>query len=185
MRITMWNRSQKLLLALSLGVNVAFIAIWVAHAVPNMIAEQRVARNVADHAAVSSPLHREIGVTAEQWKEIEPHVRYFQKKAQEQRRMISALRGQLMELLASASVDEAAIRAKQEEILSGQREMQTLVIQLLLKEKQILTSDQQRALLRVIHQHCSCREESGYHKNGIGRVLSDDLSSRRGDNDPK
>lgn len=79
-----------------------------------------------------------------------------------------------MELLAEVKVDEKAIRAKQEEILAGQEGMQNLVIELLLKEKEILTPEQQKALLKVIHQHCNCLENNERGSRGIGRVLSDD-----------
>ena len=182
MRKTMWNNWQKPLLALSIGLNAAFIALWLAHAVPELIADQKKLKSGSDDAAVPSIIHRQIGVKPEQWEQIGPHVRDFQRKAKDQRRMIRALRGQLMELLASPTVDERAIKAKQEEILSGQRQMQNFVIELLLKEKEILTPEQQRALLEVIHQHCNCGEEDGSYGRGIGRVLSNDESTRSGEN---
>lgn len=173
----MWNKLRIPLLTLSVTLNVAFVAVWLAHTIPDLFTEFRFSQNVSDHASISSSLYRELGVTSEQWEQMEPHIQHFRENAEDQRRKISMLRGQLMELLAEAKVDEKAIRAKQEEILAGQEGMQNLVIELLLKEKEILTPEQQKALLKVIHQHCNCLENNERGSRGIGRVLSDDKES--------
>jgi Spy/CpxP family protein refolding chaperone len=166
------------------SLNVAFIAIWLAHTAPGLITTQDNSKGVVDNAAVSSSIYRELGVTPEQWNQIKPYIERFREKAKEQRRTIGAFRDQLMELLAAASVEETAIRAKQEEILSGQRRMQDLVIEFLLKEKEILTGEQQQALLKVIHKYCTFGEACGSSGNGLGRMLIDDsLPLRSGGNE--
>ncbi len=169
----MWNKLKIPLFTLSVTLNVAFVAVWLAHTVPDLFTEFRVSHNVSDPAPISSSLYRELGVTSEQWNQMEPHIQHFRENAEDQRRKISMLRGQLMELLAEANVDEKALRAKQREILAEQQGMQNLVIELLLKEKEILTPEQQKALLKVIHQHCNCLENKEGSSRGIGRMLSD------------
>ena len=170
----MGNRIQKPLLVLSLSLNAAFVAMWLMHAFAGSVAVNGESHDAMENAAVSSSVHREIGVTTDQWELIEPHIARFRREAQEQRQAIGALRSRLIELLAADEVNEAAIRAAQEEILAGQRGMQDLVIGLLLKEKEILTSEQQRALLRVIHHQCKCGEQAGSSCVKVGRMLLDD-----------
>jgi Spy/CpxP family protein refolding chaperone len=74
-------------------------------------------------------------------------------------------------------VDEIAIRAKQEEILAGQRQMQNVVIDHLLKEKEILSAEQAKKLIQSLCEQC--RHEGGGMGSakhlGLGRVLTDYL----------
>jgi Spy/CpxP family protein refolding chaperone len=170
----MWNKFQKPLLVLSLGLNLAFVAIWLVHTAPGLVTAQKEPPEVVENAAVSSSLHRELGVTSDQWSRIEPQILRFRQSAREQQQTIQTLRDQLIGLLAAGDVNMFAIRAKQDEILAGQRRMQDLVIGLLLQEKEILTSEQERALLNVIHQQCKCGGDSGSSGAGFGRMLIND-----------
>jgi Spy/CpxP family protein refolding chaperone len=173
----MWNKFQKPLLVLSLSLNLAFIAIWLMHTVPGSVTAQKESPDAIENAEVSSSLHRELGVTPDQWTRIEPHILGFRQSAREQRQTIGTLRGQLIDLLADDKVNISAIRAKQEEILAGQRRMQNLVIDLLLQEKGVLTPEQQRALLKLIHQQCKCGEESNSSGPGFKDTLINDSQS--------
>jgi Spy/CpxP family protein refolding chaperone len=173
----MWNLIRKPLLALSLGLNLAFVAIWLGHSFPAWNIGQKVTNTTAGHSSVPSVLHRKIGVTPEQWEQIEPIILDFREKAENQRQMITSLRGQLMELLIMSDVDETAIRSKQEEILAGQRRMQNLVIDHLLKEKKLLSADQAKKLLQSLCEQC--RPNGGMvPAKGFGHVLNEHL---RGD----
>ncbi len=165
----MWNNLRKSLFAMSVGLNLAFIAIWLVHSLSATGAGDKPSRLTVD-SAVPLAIHREIGVTEEQWRKIEPLVRDFRKKAVEQRQKTRALRGQLMDLLAIANVDEAAVREKQEEILAGQRRMQNLVIDHLLKEKEFLSPEQAKRLMQSL---CEQRRHGGGMGagKGFGRVL--------------
>lgn len=158
----MWNRLKKPLIALSVGLNIAFIAIWLVHAVPHLIPDRQSLKSAPGEGP--DFIHRKIGVSAEQWRQIAPHLRDFRQKARDHRQIIGRLREQLMELLAAPSVDNQAVREKQKEILAKKKIMQNLVIELLLEEKKILTVDQRRELLSAIHQHCRCKEAG---RNGI------------------
>lgn len=168
----MWNRLKKPLIALSVGLNLAFIAIWLMHAVPHLAPDRQTPKSVDSDRP--DFLHRKIGVSAEQWQQIAPHLREFRKKARDQRQTIRTLRGQLMDLLAEPSVEKQAVREKQKEILANKRIMQNLVIELLLEEKKILTADQQRELLSAIHQHCTCSEAGRNGSERLGPMLRND-----------
>ncbi|MFP3983415.1 MAG: Spy/CpxP family protein refolding chaperone [Desulfurivibrionaceae bacterium] len=165
----MWNRLKKPLIALSVGLNIAFIAIWLMHAVPGLAPDRQNLKSVDSDRP--DPLHRKIGVTDEQWQQIKPLLREYRKKAQDRIRTIRRLRGELMDLLASSSVEEEAIREKEKEILANKRIMQDLVIELLLEEKKILTVEQQKELLSAIHQHCTCNEAGRKGRERLGPLL--------------
>jgi Spy/CpxP family protein refolding chaperone len=168
----MWNKFKKPLLAFSVGLNVAFIAIWLVSAVPGSVTEQAAQREIAGSATTLS-LHSELGLTPDQRELIEPQIQRFREQAEDQCETIRTLRAQLMELLAAATVDETAIRAKQDEILAGQRRMQDLVVELLLKEKEILSPKQQGMLLKAIHRQCNCGETGGCaYGSGLGPAPS-------------
>jgi Spy/CpxP family protein refolding chaperone len=169
----MWNLIRKPLLALSLGLNLAFVGIWLGHSIPGWTPGHKVSKTSAGHPSVSSLLHREIGVTPEQWRHIEPIIVDFREKAENQRQIITSLRGQLMDLLIMPEVDESVIRSKQEEILAGQRRMQNLVIDHLLKEKKLLSPDQAKKLLQSLCEQC--RHDGGTVSSGkgFGRMLTE------------
>jgi Spy/CpxP family protein refolding chaperone len=188
MRKIMWNNLRKPLLALSLGLNLAFVGVWLAHSISGANVGQSVSKTVADHStnhsaghnAIPSSLHREIGVTPEQWQQIEPIIRDFREKARTQRRKVTALRAQLMDLLSLPAIDETAIRAKQEEILAGQRQMQNLVIDHLLKEKKLLSPNQAKKLIQSLCEQCR-REGAKVNitGGGFGRMLDEHSSYDR------
>ena len=101
------------------------------------------------------PLHRELGVTNEQWQRLEPRLAQFHQTAQAVCRQTQAKRAELVDLIA-AGTDRTAIAARQEEILAGQRRMQELVIEQLRAEKEVLTAEQQRKLFDMIRAHSGC-----------------------------
>ena len=172
----MWDNLRKPLFSLSVGLNLSFIAMWLVHSLSAPGDAGGLPRPKID-VAVPSGLHREIGVTEEQWRKIEPLVLDFRKKASRQRQEISALRGQLMDLLTMPEVDEAAIRKMQEEILAGQRRMQNLVIDHLLKEKEFLSPEQGKRLMQSLCEQCP--DDSGMVSGkGFGRVLDEKTGFR-------
>lgn len=168
----MWNNLRKPLFALSLGLNLAFVAIWLGHSIPGWTTGQKVTKMIAGHSSVPSLLHREIGVTPEQWEQIEPIILDFREKTGTQRQRINSLRSQLLDLLTMPEEDEAAIRSKMEEILVSQRQMQNMIIDHLLKEKEILSPEQAKKLMQSLCEQC--RHDGGMVSGkGIGRVLDE------------
>lgn len=164
----MWERLRTPLLVLSVSLNAAFIAFWLAQAMPglNKVKVQPATENGVGSSEGLAALHREIGVSPEQWEGIEPHVRNFRDETEAQLTIMGGLHDQLMALLAAPDLAETAIRAKQEEILAGQRRMQDLVLELLRREKDILTLTQRQALLQAIHQSCTVAKQNCSHADG-------------------
>lgn len=147
----MWKRTAPLLIVLSLAMNVAFIGAWVVHVVR---ADQLV--DEAEEGAVWCPLHRVLGVTEEQWKRIEPRISEFRHRSQMIRSEMNRLRIELIELVAADEPDMEAIAARQEQIRAGHEQMQELVIEHLLAEKEMLTDEQRMELFDLLRERIAC-----------------------------
>jgi Spy/CpxP family protein refolding chaperone len=152
----MWKKAKPLLILLSVGLNVAFVIAWAAHAIPSRTGCPWGGPGDKGGAGVWCPLHRQLGTSEKQWKEIEPRLRQFQERSQETCRHVNQLRGELIDLVAAPEPDRAAIEAKQKEILAGQGKMQAMVIEHLLAERQSLTPEQQKQLFEMIRRRAGC-----------------------------
>jgi len=147
----MWKKIAPLLVVLSIGLNVAFIGAWVVR-----VAQAKAAADGRQDAGIWCPLHRELGVTPEQWRQIEPRLVEFRRQSQAIRSDMNRLRSEMIDVIASDKPDLEAIAAKHVEIRAGQERMQQLVIDRLLSEKRILTAPQQEELFRLIRQQMRC-----------------------------
>jgi Spy/CpxP family protein refolding chaperone len=144
------------LIVLSVAFNLAFIGVWAATAVTG--SPGRVSQDLDLNAAggIWCPLHRQLGVSPQQWDQIEPRLQEFRTAAAAICQGVNGKRAEMIGLLAAHEPDRAAIVAKQEEILAGQRSMQDLVIRHLLGEKQVLTPEQQTRLFDLLRQRSAC-----------------------------
>ncbi len=156
----MWKKIAPLLIVLSIALNIAFVGIWTVRAVR--------AAHWGDgglrHGKVWSPLHRQLNVTDEQWRAIEPQLTDFQKAARGVSEDVNRHRAELLDLIAAAEPDREALHAKQDDILAGQRRMQELVIDHLLSQKDVLTPVQQRELFDMM------RRRTGRIGHGPGKM---------------
>jgi Spy/CpxP family protein refolding chaperone len=173
----MWKQAKPALVLLSIALNVAFAGVWLAYAAVSRVESQEKRCEPGDSASVWCPLHRELNVSAEQWKEIEPRLRAFRASADEICRQISELRRGIIDQLAAPNPDLDAIKAKQGEILAGQRKMQALVIEQLTNEKKVLTAEQQQRLFEMLRSRSACDRGGPMlvpgrgHEGGIGQTL--------------
>ncbi|MBI4776130.1 MAG: periplasmic heavy metal sensor [Deltaproteobacteria bacterium] len=150
----MFSKIRGAILALSIGLNLAFVGTWSIQAFPGWMTPLIGVRERIEGTVAQSSLHRELGVTPEQWEHIEPLILQFRKTAENHGKEIRRLRRELLDLLAAAPVDEKAIRTKQDEILAGQGRMQNLVVDHLLKEKEILSPNQSIKLIQALCEQC-------------------------------
>ena len=173
----MWKQTKPALVLLSIALNVAFAGVWLAYAAVSRVESQEKRCELGDSASVWCPLHRQLNVSADQWKEIEPRLRAFRASADEICRQISELRMAIIDQLAAPNPDLDAIKAKQGEILAGQRKMQGLVIDQLMTEKKVLTAEQQQRLFEMLRSGTGCDRGGPMlvpgrgHEGGIGQVL--------------
>ena len=149
----MWKKTRPLLILLSVALNVAFATLWVVHALPSHFCGKR---RTTGGGAVWCPLHRKLGTTDAQWREIEPRLVEFKKSARAVCGAVHRVRGEMLDLIAAPEADRETIRAKQEEIFAGQRRMQELVINHLLSEKKALTPEQQKQLFEMLRRRSGC-----------------------------
>lgn len=179
----MWKQAKPLLGIVSIALNVAFLGVWIAYAAAARI-ESRAGLSprsaggpVSAEDPIWCPLHRELNVSVEQWKQIEPRLQAFRASADEVCRQIAGLRGEIIDELASPTSDLETIKAKQEEILAHQRKMQGLVIGQLTTEKEVLTAPQQQQLFQMLRGRTACERGGSRlspgsgHRGGMGQVL--------------
>jgi len=145
----MSTRWKYIFVALSVGMNLAFIGLWVVHTMP--VGHREVAGK-----EVWCSLHKQLGATPEQWQEIEPAMLSFQAKARETCGETGLLRLELIELLAAEKPDIKAIRVKQEQIQDKQRHMQELVVDHLLKTREALNAEQRTVLFNLLRRQAGC-----------------------------
>ena len=151
----MWNKIRGPLLILSISLNLAVIAVWCIQVIWGQTTVPFAVNKHSDSdLSIRSALHREIGVSDDQWKQIEPFVLEFRQQSTRQQQKLETLRQQLLGLMAKTPTDEVAIKSKQEEILMAQKQMQNIVIGHLLKEKEILSPSQTKKMIQVIHDQC-------------------------------
>ena len=146
----MWKKILFVLFALSLALNVAFATTWALRTFAGNSEERRGRRATTGETDVWSPLHRELEVSAEQWKQIEPHMREFMEKMEARHEHISRVRQDMVDLLFSEDVTREVIEKQQERVLKAFRETQDLVLQHVLTERKYLKPEQERMLKRML-----------------------------------
>jgi Spy/CpxP family protein refolding chaperone len=178
----MWRNAKDLLLLLSLSVNVPFILMWAAaNAPPKIAAEAQtqhtgsplsteftkldptvMARRQLQVRPVGPPrsdgtrsVYRELGVTGEQWCEIEPRLGKFRSDMFKLAREMKRQRDQLVNLVAAPELDYDAIQAKQEEILDAHRRTGELVVENMLADREILTPEQRTRFFKKMRDFCA------------------------------
>lgn len=171
----MWKQIKPFVLTVSIALNVAFVGVWLAHAAAGGRAVGESGGGAEE--AVWCPLHRQLNVTAEQWREIEPRLREFRESADAICLEINGLRTGVIDELAGPEPDLQAVVEKQEQILGSQRRMQKLVIGQLLHEKQVLTETQQQQLFEMLRSRMGCDRRGPAlapgrgHESGIGQII--------------
>jgi len=98
----MWKKATFYLVLASLGLNLAFVGVWAAHAWPARPTDQ-------PRSAVWCPLHRALEVTPRQWAKIEPRLREFQTTVGELCDRTGEMRSEVIELIAAEEPDLAMI----------------------------------------------------------------------------
>ncbi len=97
----MWKSAKLFLVVLSVALNIAFVAVWLAHAARSRHEPARVGVEPDQTTGVWCPLHRELGVNRRQWQEIEPRLKEFQASAGELCQRVGQLRSEVIRLIAS------------------------------------------------------------------------------------
>jgi len=153
----MWKKTRLYLVVASVALNMAFVATWIAQARVSQAHPEETGGRETKHT-IWCPLYRELGVTEQQWTQIEPRLRKFQAAVGELCQQTAGMRAEVIELIAAEEPDRKVIRAKQDEILATKRRIQDLAVEHFLAEKQSLTPDQQRKLFEMLRSRTGCAE---------------------------
>ena len=172
----MWNTVKRPLIVVSVALNVAFVTLWIVHAVAYRAHPQE-SNETTGQQGIWCPLHQELAVTEEQWTQIEPRLRKFQAAVGEFTQQIKSFRSEVIDLIAADEPDSEAIRGKQDEILATKRKIQGLVVAHLIAEKEILAPDQWMQLFGMLRQRANCKIGSPMSGRscgpGMGHVLGE------------
>lgn len=172
----MWNTIKRHLIVASVALNVAFVTVWIVHAVTRHAHPQE-SNETTGQQGIWCPLHRELAVTGQQWTQIEPRLREFQAAVGEFTQQVKSFRSEVIGLIAADEPDSEAIRGKQDEILATKRKIQELVVAHFMAEKEILTPDQWTQLVGMLRQRTNCKIGSPMSGQscgpGVGRVLGE------------
>jgi Spy/CpxP family protein refolding chaperone len=135
-----------MLIILSVGLNVAFIVTWIGHRLPTWGGGCRGGnRN-------GCAMHVRLGATQPQWREIEARLSAFRESSRPLCVAIQSNRLELLDLIAAPQPDGEAIRAKQTQILEGQRQMQEETIGHLTELAATLTPEQRKRLFELMRE---------------------------------
>jgi len=132
----MMRKNAFLLIVLSVAMDVGFAGIWAAQTVAGHWPAWKGCGHEGGDGAVWCPLYRRLAVTDEQRQRLELRLAQFQQAARAVCLETQRKRAELIDLVGVAATDRTAIRAKQEEVLAGQRGMHELVIEQLLAERE-------------------------------------------------
>ncbi len=146
----MWRRIIPLLLALSLGMNLALLAVWCL----------RGGGLCGDHACPAEVgcrrLHTYLDAGEGQRNVLTNLTTQFQERTWPIRCEIDAHRSRLLDLLQAEDPDSQAIADERAAILEGQGRVQALVIEQILAEKAVLDSVQQGAFFKLLRSRPGC-----------------------------
>ncbi len=155
----MWKTIRPFVLIVSITLNVALVGTWAFYALPAHLGGRHGASSQKQHEG-GCPLQRKLGVTGEQWEKIEPEVRRFQREVRERRQNMQKLWDEMVGILQAPEVDRERMKAQQEKILRGHRQMQDLVLDHILTQKRNLTPGQKEKLFDLL------RNRMGNHATG-------------------
>ena len=157
-----------MMFVVSLALNAAFVATWAVNRFTG-IAQAEMGKEAEAEPKIWCPLHRELGVSKEQWEKIEPEMIAFHKETQKVCEEANSLRNGMIELLASSEVDREAMQAQQEKIMQVQRKMQDLVLEHILAEKELLSETQQQKFFEMLRQRARCHGSGAVPMMGMGK----------------
>ena len=146
----MINRNWLMFILLSAALNVAFVATWAVHAMPERIKSDPAESTEIEMREGMRWMHQRLGAGPEQTRRMEMRMGRFNERRHEISEDMRELQTELIDLIAADETDMQAIENVQERILDHQRKMQRLVVSNLLAEKEDLTPEQREAFFRML-----------------------------------
>ncbi len=157
-----WRKIAPVVFLFSIALNLAFVGIWGARTLQGEPdATLPAGGKGPQNCSQGCRLHGPIEMTEAQARELEPLLEEF---ARERGRLCVGMdqaRGELIDAMASDEPDLDRVRRMQDEIVDVQRRMQDLTVRQILKEKEVLTPEQQEELFKYLRNCCRCSAGEG------------------------
>lgn len=146
------------LITVSVSLNIAFIGVWMSdYLLPRWQASETVSGNRSEQRTRKygdsekyKSLRKELGIDEEGWAKIREERRQMREKIGDLRQEIKADYKEMFQLLKQDTPDLEAVEALQDAIVEKQKQIQSLIIDRLLEEKEILSPKHKRVFFRAI-----------------------------------
>jgi len=148
------------IMACSLVLNVAFVAMWMAHAAPRHF-KKHCQYGCAESLHQKCPMQKALSLNDSQWTLLHPKIESIRETTSGLYRELAKNRMALVDELEKTPTDSTALFARRERIIACQKNIQGLVINHLLEEKKMLTPEQQRRFFSAIRGNMSCGGAQG------------------------
>jgi Spy/CpxP family protein refolding chaperone len=153
----MWRKIATPIFFFSVALNLAFLGVWGARTLEGQPgADEGMAEGCATKCSDGCQLHGPIEMTDEQMVQLKPMLDEFGRERYRLCVQIDRARGELIDALAPDEPDLDLVRQHQTDILDGQRRMQDLTVRQLLREKEVLTPEQQEKVNAYLRDCCRC-----------------------------
>jgi Spy/CpxP family protein refolding chaperone len=151
----MWRKIVPPIFFFSVALNLAFLGVWGARTLQGQPgASEEGVEGCGTKCSVGCQLHGPIEMTDEQMMQLKPMLDEFGRERYRLCVEVDRARGELID--ASQEPDLGLVRQHQEDILGGQRRMQDLTVRQLLREKKVLTPEQQEKVIAYLRDCCRC-----------------------------
>jgi Spy/CpxP family protein refolding chaperone len=144
----------------SLVLNIAFVAMWMAHAAPRHFMK-RCQYGCAQSLHQKCPMQKALALSDSQWALLYPGIESVRKATSDLHRELAKNRMALVTELEKTPTNSVAVSECRERIVACRKDMQALVTNHILEEKKVLTPEQQRRFFSALRGNMSCGGVSG------------------------
>jgi len=167
------NDWKTFLFGLSIGLNIAFFAVWGFFALEDtldrygLVEEREQPREEkwdrkSDHSPGWWFYHKKLDASEEQWEKIKPRLKEFHRSSYELCKEIGRTRNELLAMVGDDQPDQQAIEAKKQEILELRRKKQSMAIDYFSGKKDVLTTKQQNRFFEMLQREPRCRKHARF-----------------------
>jgi Spy/CpxP family protein refolding chaperone len=171
------NDWKTFLFGLSIGLNVAFLAVWGFFVLEDTLDRNGIVEDSdrksyrhkkddhkSDHRAGQWFYREKLGVSASRWEKIKPRLRDFHEKAHDLCEKIGRRRNELLGLIAAEDSSDSAIEGKKAEIIELRDRKQTMTIDYFSSKKEMLTARQQSKFFDMLRRDPHCEKHEMFLK---------------------
>lgn len=189
------NDWKTFLFGLSIGLNIAFLAVWGFFVLEDTLDRHGVVedgyrgdkshwkKNKEDHDRPSGEwfYRKKLGVSDSQWESIKPRLKTFHRDAYRLCKEIGEKRNELIGLIASGNVSDSVVEEKKQTILELKRRKQSMAIDYFSEKKDQLTPAQETTFFDMLRRKPHCGKHLGFIKKKDSGPRRDEGRKHDGD----